>query len=147
MSKYQILREYEHNLMLIEDILKKAGTTNNIELTKLGKSIIGDLFIGVFSSNEFPKRIYEGQSFIINTQSSKQSGLHWVAFVKYHKKLYGYDSYGRDIHKLSPYFKHKRFINANSTRFESYAEKDCGERSLAFLLSFYKHGDKIINII
>ena len=153
MTKLTILQEYNKNLMYIEDILKKSGTTNNVELNRLGKMLFGDLFIGVFSSNEFPKYIKNNQMFIINNTSSKTDGQHWLSFIKSSKskghkpRLYGYDSYNRDIHKLSPYFKYKRFVNANSNRDESFVETDCGQRSVAWLLSFFKHGDKVINII
>ena len=34
---YYILKEYEHNLMYIEDVLKTSSTTNNIQLEKLCK--------------------------------------------------------------------------------------------------------------
>ena len=154
MSKYKILEEYNKNLMYIYDTLKKSGTTDNYELNTLCKALFGDLFIGVFSSNEFPKYIRNNQMFIINNKSSKQEGEHWLAFIKSDKnkdhksRLYGYDSYNRDIHKLSPYFKHKKIINANSNRDQSYnGEQNCGERAVCWLLSFVKHGEKIINII
>ena len=156
MSKYQIIQEHEKNLMYIFDILKKSTTTNNIELDRLGKILFGDLFLGVFSSDEFPKNIQNGQMFIINNKSSKSktNGEHWLAFIKSDKnkdhkpRLYGYDSFNRDIHKLSPYFRHKRFVNANSNRDQSfYGESNCGERSVCWLISFAKWGEKIINII
>ena len=156
MTKLTILQEYNKNLMYIYDYLNKSTTTNNIELNRLGKMLFGDLFIGVFSSNEFPKYIKNNQMFIINNKSSKSktNGEHWIAFIKSDKnkdhkpRLYGYDSYNRDIHKLSPYFKHKKFVNANSNRDQSYyGESNCGERAVSWLISFAKHGDKIINII
>ena len=92
--------------------------------------------------------------FIINNKSSKQGkGEHWISFIKSSKnkdhksRLYGYDTYNRDIKKLNPYFKHKRFINANSDRDESFSEKDCGQRSLSFIVLFSKYGDKCIGVI
>ena len=153
MSKYKILKEYEQCLMYIDDILKKSGTTTNIDLERVGKILFGYKFLGVFSAEEFPKRIYDGEMFIINNKSSKQRGEHWISFIKSSKnkdhksRLYGYDTYNRDIKKLNPYFKHKKFVNANSDRDESFSEKDCGQRSLAYLVLFSKYGDKCINII
>ena len=155
MSKYKILEEYNKNLMYIEDSLNNSTTTTNIELNRLGKSIFGNnLFLGVFSADQFPKYIKDGQMFIINNKSSKaKEGEHWLAFIKSSKnkdhksRLYGYDSFNRDIHKLSPYFRTKRFVNANTNREESYAESDCGQRSLCFLISFHLYGNKIISII
>ena len=33
---------------MVENKLKKVGLTNNIELNKLGKQLLGNKFIGVF---------------------------------------------------------------------------------------------------
>ena len=87
--------------------------------------------------------------FIINTDPKSKPGMHWVSFIKSHNgKLYGYDSYNRDLHTLSPYFKHIRFINANNDVEESMYAKNCGELCLAFLISANKYGpEKIMNII
>ena len=49
MNYYYILKEYEQNLMYIEDILKTSSTTNNFQLEKLCKKIFGDLFIGTIN--------------------------------------------------------------------------------------------------
>ena len=154
MSNYQIVDEYNKNLMYIMDALKKSGETNNIELERLGKTLFSDLFLGVFSAEKFPKYIRNNEMFIINNKSSRaKEGQHWLAFIKSSKnkdhtsRLYGYDSLNRDIHKLSPYFRHRRFINANCNRDESYFELNCGERCMTFLISFYKHGDKVIRLI
>ena len=110
-QKYRILEEYNKNLMYIEDILNNSATTTNIELKRIGKIIFGNLFLGVFSADQFPKFIKDGQMLIINNKSSMaKDGEHWISFMKSSKNkdhkstLYGYDSYNRDIHKLSPYF-------------------------------------------
>ena len=155
MTKLTILQEYNKNLMYIYDYLNKSTTTNNIELNRLCKILFGDAyFLGIRSADEFPKYIQNGQMFIINNKSSKQQGEHWIAFIKSDKnkdhkpRLYRYDSYNIDIHKLSPYFRHKRFVNANSNRDQSYyGESNCGERAVSWLISFAKWGEKIINII
>ena len=156
MAKLTILQEYNKNLMYIYDYLYKSTSTNNIELNNLCKELFGDAnFLGVRSADEFPKYIQNGQMFIINNKSSKSktNGEHWIAFIKSDKnkdhkpRLYGYDSYNRDIHKLNPFFRHKRFVNANSNRDESFFEENCGERAVSWLISFAKHGDKVIKII
>ena len=153
MNKYRILDEYNKNLILINDILNKSGVTNNIELNKLGKLLFGDLFIGVYSADKFPKYIRNNEMFIINNKSSKSKGEHWISFIKSSKnkdhksRLYAYDSFNRDVHTLSPFFKNKKFINANTNRDQSFAEEMCGQRAMAYLISFYNHGDKIMSII
>ena len=109
-TKYDILKEYEDNLMLLEDLLG-CGSTNNIQLNTLCTSLFGKHFLGVFSSDEFPKKIKNNQLFIINTEPSNQKGLHWVAFFKKNKRLFGYDTFNRDVKHLSNLW---RNINCNT---------------------------------
>ena len=94
---YYILKEYEQNLMYIEDVLKTSSTTNNIQLEKLCKKSFGDLFIGVFTADKYPKNISNGEMFIINNRKNK--GEHWVSVIKYNDKMYAYDTFNRNIIK------------------------------------------------
>ncbi len=147
MSKYHILKEYEQVLMIIEDILG-SGVTNNKQLDKLGNYLFGNDYLGTFSSNQFPRYIKENQCFVLNTDSSRQSGSHWVAFYKLNKKIYYYDSFMRQPSKLSKFWVNKKLINANRTdRDQSFKENDCGSRSLAWIIVFRKFGEKCIDII
>ena len=141
MSKYTILKTYENDLMMIEDILG-SGATNNIQLDKLCKYIFQNRFKGVFTSDEFPQHIKNGEMFIINNQSSKQNGMHWVSFYKYNNRLYGYDTFNRKVNKLSKFWNKKHIVNANKNRDESYNEKNCGQRCICFLLLFDKYKEK-----
>ena len=153
MSKYKILKDYEQILMIIEDVLG-AGVTNNIQLTTLAIQILGNDYLGTFSSDKMPKYIRDNQCFILNTDSSKslnKSG-HWVAFYKINKKIYYYDSFARSTSNLSKYWRNKRrnkrMYNANTIdRDQSYNENSCGSRSLSFLILMKKYGEKVINII
>jgi len=96
MSKYQILKIFEDNLIMVENKLKKVGLTNNIELNKLGKELLGNKFIGVFMANELP-RMKNNEYCIINNKSSKSHGEHWLALIKYNDKKYIWDSFSRII--------------------------------------------------
>ena len=51
---YYILKEYEQNLMYIEDILKASSTTNNFQLEKLCKYLFDSLFLSVFTADKYP---------------------------------------------------------------------------------------------
>ena len=77
MNHYYILKEYERNLMYIEDILKTSSTTNNFQLEKVCKNIFGNLFLGVFTADKYPNHISNGEMFIINNRKNK--GEHWVS--------------------------------------------------------------------
>ena len=77
---YVILKEYEQNLMNIEDVLKTSSTTDNFKLEKVGKKLFGNLFLGVFTADKYPKYMSNGEMFIINNRKNK--GEHWVAVEK-----------------------------------------------------------------
>jgi hypothetical protein len=146
MNKYNILKEYERNLMYLEDILG-SKETNNIELDRLGRFLFGFRFIGVFSSDNMPV-LQNNNMCIVNTDSSRKAGTHWVACYKYRNKTYVHDTFDRDVKSLSKFWKHKHnWINANSDRLQSYEEYNCGTRCLAFLISFDKWKTKILNIL
>ena len=81
MSKYQILSNFEDNLIIVENKLKKTGLTNNIELNKLGKKLLGDKFLNVYMANKLP-RMKNNEYCIINNKSSKSHGEHWLALIK-----------------------------------------------------------------
>ena len=71
----------------------------------------------------------------------------FVALVKYGDKKYIWDSFNRNYKTLSPYFKNKNWINANVKPFESNDGKDCGQLSMAFLMTFNKFKLKCLNIL
>ena len=140
-----ILKEYEQNLMYIEDVLKTSSTTNNIQLEKLCKNLFDGLFIGVFTADKYPKNISNGEIFIINNRKNK--GEHCIAVTKSNNKMYAYDTFNRNIHKVSTFWKNNNWISANKDRKQSYYEYDCGERCVRWLISFHKFGPRIINTI
>ena len=146
MSKYQILSNFEDNLIMVENKLKKTGLTNNIELNKLGKKLLGDKFLNVYMANKLP-RMKNNEYCIINNKSSKSHGEHWLALVKYGNKKYIWDSFARNYKTLSPYFKNKNWINASVKPFEANDGKDCGQLSLSFILSFEKFKLQLLNVI
>ena len=81
MSKYEVLKFYEKSLMYVQDILGDR-VTNNVQLDNLCYKLFGSDYLGTRSSEMFPKYIKRGQVFILNTQSSRKAGEHWVAFAK-----------------------------------------------------------------
>ena len=58
MNYYYILKEYEQNLMYVEDILKTPSTTNNFQLEKYCKKLFG-----AFPADKYPKHI---SNYILN---------------------------------------------------------------------------------
>ena len=78
-QKFVILKEYENNLALLMNILG-SGTTDNIELNKIGKILFGDAFVGVFSSNKM-KPLNNNEMCIVNTDPDYKGGTHCVLVI------------------------------------------------------------------
>ena len=132
--------------MYIEDLIG-SGVTNNIQLDKFGTSLFGNKYLGTFCSDHFPKSVTNNQCFIMNNKPSRSNGEHFIAFYKSNKKLYGYDTFDRRPNTLSKYWKNKNIINANTERDQSFKEHNCGSRSMAWLLSFHRYGERVIGVI
>ena len=146
MTKYQILKEYEVNLIKIQDQVSD-GITNNIEIDKVCFNIFGEKDLGTKSAEKMPKYIKEEQCFILNTEPSDKSGIHWVSFYKRNKRFYAYDSFNRNINNLSKFWKHKKIISANKDRGQSFLSSECGSRAICFLICFRKYGSKVVDAV
>ena len=144
-NSVNVLRTYDQCLMYLEDIMGSKET--NEDLDYIGKKIFKDRFIGVFTSDKMPL-IHNNEMFIINNKSSREKGEHWLACYKWKNKLYIYDSFARKVITLSSLWKNKNnIVDANRYRDESYKEKNCGQRCIAWLICFDKWKDGIIKII
>ena len=147
-DKYKILKEFETNLMYLQDILT-VNSTDNYQLQSLGSYLFNSgkkkPFMGVFPADKMPL-LKNNEMCIVNTDD--KSGIHWVGCYKYNNKTYCYDSFDRDCRSLSPHWKNKHnWVNANNDRDQSYSAKTCGPYSVAWLMSFNIHTTKIISII
>jgi hypothetical protein len=142
----EIMKKFDESLMYIQDMISDS-TTNNVQLYDLCKYLFEDRFLGVFSSDNRPTHIQNNYMYIMNTDSSKQKGVHWLACYKYKNKLFVFDSFGRDIQILSPFFKHSHMIDVIKTRNQSYGSNECGSRSITYLLLFDEYKIKFINAI
>jgi hypothetical protein len=129
-------------LIDIENVIG-IRSTSNFKLKKYGKLIIGNQFRGVFSADS-NFHLRNGEMCIINTDDSKHNGTHWLSLIKFHDKIYCYDSFNRNYRKLSPYFANKKWIVANSFIDEAYPEANCGQRALAWLILANTYSPKII---
>lgn len=142
-NKYTVLKYYNDVLKYIEDNILNINETTNIQLNKFRKYING--FIGAYSSDNIPK-LKNNESCILNTQTSRQNGEHWIALIKYYNKIYFYDSFGRDYKKLSPLWKTKNWINTHDDG-QCIYENTCGQHCLSFILTFLKFHEKCLYIL
>ena len=77
---------------------------------------------------------------VINTDSSKQKGAHWVSIYKKNNNLYVYDSFGRKTSNILKKFYKKmkvlgyKIIESKNDPEQKTSQKDCGLRCISFLL-------------
>lgn len=129
------------------------GITNDLQLNKVGKSLFGKQWLGVFPVDVKPARfltnVQRGRLnyAIINTGDSKSAGIHWIAviFDASKNKYYIYDSFARRLKKLIPSFVKTigyNYITMNDGQDQKNSSEDCGARSMSVLLFAAKHGLK-----
>ena len=147
--KFDILNEFEHNIMLIQEVFQTSGSTDNLQINALCDYLFDKEYIGTYTADNIPKDIENGDMFIANTLTSNENKVgHWVAFVKENDKLYCYDSFGRNPHLLFPHLKNIEMINANKTgQDQATTQENCSSYAISFLISFYKYGEEVLNII
>jgi hypothetical protein len=140
-SKGQIIKTYNNALMRIMDVLG-TGETITSQLNDIGIVLFGKKFGGAVASDMLPSKI-NGKYYIVNTDDSDESGTHWMAVTD----KYIYDSFGRTATQLSEFINDRKLLNKNKNRDQSFNEFNCGQRSLAFLITHSIHGDKISEFI
>lgn len=137
-----VLEDYHKILNQIYRKLGKGVTTNH-QLLKVGKSMFGNAFRGVFPQDKAPRTLKNGDMLILNTHKASQPGEHWVAVMIQNNTAHIYDSYGRASAKLLPYFvkqiKH-RYADSDPDAEQAKKENSCGARSIAWLLYAKQHG-------
>ena len=118
--------------------------TNSTDLHRVGKQLLGDKFIGVFSSDMIPKLTAKTPYCIVNVDSSDMSGSHWMSVVKSARnETILYDSFGRSHVKIIPSLKKSgngKIIDTDLDKEQKISQEDCGARSIAFLLFYDKYG-------
>lgn len=95
-------------------------------------------FRGVYMRDHLPDRgPLKYESAIVNLDSEKGIGSHWVAYVKKDKNVYYFDSYGnlKPPIELVSYLtrQHNCSIFYNHNNFQSYSSFNCGHLCLKFL--------------
>lgn len=138
---------------ILKDIVKPISgdsTTYLTELLGVGKKFLGVKFKGVFPSDKIPKLNDLSPYAILNLDTSKESGSHWVAIAKHGDDTYLYDSFGRRDTQIIPnlqYSGNGRIINTDNDAEQKIEELDCGARCIAWLIFFDKWGEKCAMLI
>jgi hypothetical protein len=108
-----------------------------IEKASRKDRICNDIFVGVFAADTISEKEYSG-AFIVNTDTSNESGQHWVAFYcEEFGKLEGFDSFGKYPGVYSKYIKDwigDDFHILNSSILQSQNSTLCGNYCLYYIL-------------
>lgn len=131
---------YDYFLDKLETILGNSSTTSS-QLNNTGKALFGNLYVNAKSYDKFKKSdLKKNQCIILNTDESTGPGEHWIALVKNNKnKLLKYNSFGNTESSIMVDIK---ALNADFDAEQKTKETNCGQRSLAWLLSYYIMGEK-----
>lgn len=93
-------------------------------------------FCGVFSSDTLPKKKGRFNAFIVNLDSKKLPGSHWICIYFKENTAYYFDSYGlppRNRHILFFMKRNSKTIKYNNFWFQDDFSTTCGYFSLYFL--------------
>jgi len=150
-NKHQIVdRLYKEKLKEIEKYYTGDRTTYLKELNGAGKKLLGVKFKGVYPSDKIPKLNDLSPYCILNLDSSKEPGSHWVALAKYGDGCMFYDSFGRRNTEIIPNLKFSgngRIIDTDRDAEQKILETNCGARCLSFLCIMDKYGANIAKMI
>lgn len=118
----------------------KPEGSNNFELDRVGKKLLGKKYIGTYASDKIPRD--KLGYFICNLDKSNQKGSHWVGVVRDSEGAVVFDSFGRDTKKIFP-FAHQDFGKYEETdpdQNQDVFSSICGGLSMAFLVFFSRFG-------
>ena len=135
---------------LLKSVIKETGfkgTTNSLELDRMGKLMFGNEWGGVFSSDTIPRKGKLKKYSITNNKPSTHMGEHWVGIVNEPslKQYIIYDSFGRQTRRLLPTFYKKnkgKIIDTDYDKEQKKRERNCGARVLTWILFYKMYGRK-----
>jgi len=150
-NKHQVVdRLYKEKLKEIEKYYTGDKTTYLKELEGAGKKLLGVKFKGVFPSDKIPKLNDLSPYCVLNLDSSKEPGSHWVALAKNGEVSILYDSFGRHNNEIIPDLKFSgngRIVDTDRDAEQKILETNCGARCLAWLCIMDKYGANIAKLI
>ena len=134
---------YKKLLKRVENLIGNDKTTFSTDLNNVGKYLFGKKFRGVFSADQIPKLTSQQPYCIVNLDTSNELGSHWVSLAKQNGKVYFYDSFGRPNKHILPLLSKSgngKILDTDEDREQGFADTDCGQRSLCWILLFDEYG-------
>lgn len=136
----------KYKKLLIQSLGNKA--MDNITINRVCSKMFKNKWSGCHSVDDVPLKKYDDIHYmIVNTDTKKQSGHHWVAVLIKQHKCYIWDSYARNINKilkiLTYKLRNKNFhvIDCNFDGSNQYSKSEvCGQLCIAWLLTYDEFG-------
>jgi hypothetical protein len=87
--------------------------------------------------NELPKKAWRKETAVVNLSNDKSNGTHWVAYWKYGKEIYYFDSFGN----LQPTKEIVKYLGKN-VKYNYETEQqfntvNCGHLCINFIINYY----------
>ena len=129
-----------------------AKALTNFELLDYVKKLKIRNFRGVFMRDTLPFTPLENESGIVNFNSSKQSGSHWVCYFKRGNERIYFDSFGQvSLYELQKYLKepserNQQVIQRNTDVVQDPGTKICGHLCL-YVLKSLNNGMTFRNVL
>ena len=109
-----------------------------MQVYDIGKTLLGNKFVGVFPLDKIPKKLRCG-GYIVNTDPSTQPGEHWIAFNVRQNSISVFDPFG-EIYPAALVTQlkstHKK-INFNRFQCQNILTTNCGHLCLLWLTLQY----------
>ena len=130
---------------IIKEMNKFLGndTTFANDLQKVAIKFLGSKFRGVFPSDRIPRLNDLKKYAILNLDRSSQPGSHWIGVAYHNGNTIVYDSFGRKTSTIIPSLINSgngRIIMTDDDAEQKIKENNCGQRVLAWLITFDRLG-------
>lgn len=137
----EVFKNYKKEL--IKKLGRKALWNNDID--KVCSELFGKQFVGCFPQD----KIHMKSGFqVLNVDTSKEKGSHWVAIFITSRTCYVYDSFARPTPKLLKHLTKKlnekkiKFKDSDRSDAEQRGGEICGQLCVAWLYCVHKLGIK-----
>ena len=143
------MKTYNSIVAAIEQGMDKKTTTNDTELDRMGRTLLGTKFKGVYASDGIPALTVRQPYAVINTKPASSGGEHWLGAARVTRtgRVLVYDSFGRSHVTLLPGALPPGTQDTDRDIEQSIAQTNCGQRSLAWLVVFDRLGPTAARLV
>lgn len=143
------MKKYNAIVAVIERKMGKSTTTDNVELEKMGRTLLGMKLKGVYASDGIPALTAKQPYAVVNNKTAASGGEHWLGIARIPRtgRVLVYDSYGRSHETLLPGALPPGSHDTDRDVEQNVSELNCGQRSLAWLVVFDQLGPAAARLV